>query len=820
MAIYHLHAKIVSREKGQSVVASAAYRAAAELYDQRLGQNFDYTRKRGVAHNEILLPAGAPAWMRDREALWNAVEAVERRKDAQLAREIEIALPKELAKDQQVELLRAFALRTFVSQGMVADIALHLDNPDNPHGHLLLTMRHINVEGFGAKRRDWNEKQQLLAWRFQWAEIDNEHLARADLDIRIDHRTLEAQQIDLIPGRKIGISAERQQQPGLPRNIAERIAEQREIVAENGRRIIEDPNIALRALTHMQATFTRRDIGKYLHTRTDGAEQFDKAFLRVTTSAELVALGNDEQGRARFTTREMLKLERQMLERAERLAAVSNHALSNAHQRQVLAEGKLSSQQEAAFEHVTGPTDLAVLVGVAGAGKSKMLESARRAWEAGGYSVKGAALAGIAAENLEVSSGIAFRTIAGWELSWSKGHDLLGKHDVLVIDEAGLSGTRQMARVLEAVEKAGAKVVLAGDDEQLQAIEAGAPFRGIAEHCGMVEITEVRRQKLDWQKEATKQLASGRTLEALQAYDREHAIHATDAREGARKALLAAWRQAGAAHPNESRLILACIQDDVRQLNVQARELRQAAGELGHSQVIQTERGARKFAPHDRIYFLRNERSLGVKNGSLGTIEAIEHGVLQIRLDGDEERRVAVDSRYYSHLEHGYAAAVHKTRGTTVDRTFVLATPYFDRHSTYVALSRHREGADVFYAAEDFGGDPTAESVSPKQIFEQFQSVLSRARHKELAHDYLNRELAVPHRLAEKKVPTIEDIDAMQQSAAERWLAKQRTRELGQPFDTELSSSHDPRQEQDTTDPGSERRHRLSHRGPEDDLDL
>src|SRR6185312_3291767 len=123
-----------------------------------------------------------------------------------------------------------------------------------------------------------------------------------------------------------------------------------------------------------------------------------------------------------------------------------------------------------------------------------------------------------------------------------------------------------------------------------------------------------------------------------------------------------------------------------------------------------------EFASGDRVYFLKNERSLGVKNGSLGTIEKIKDGVLQIRMDGEEGRRVAVDSSSYAHLDHGYATTIHKAQGTTVDRTFVLATPHFDRHSTYVALSRHRESAAVFYAAEDFGAHSASDPQPSREI--------------------------------------------------------------------------------------------------------
>src|SRR6185437_1018501 len=232
------------------------------------------------------------------------------------------------------------------------------------------------------------------------------HLLRAGHEIRIDHRTLEAQGIDLVPGRKIGISAQRQQSRNLPSSLAERVAEQREIAAENGRRILEEPGLALKAITHHQATFTERDVAKWLHGRTDGAEQFQAAYVKVTTSSELVALGKDEHGQKRFTTREMLSLERGLLEGSERMAASRDHAVAARHRDQVMADGRLSQEQRLAFEHVTGGSDLAVVVGVAGAGKSTMLESARRAWEAAGYNVKGASLSGIAAENLEIASGI------------------------------------------------------------------------------------------------------------------------------------------------------------------------------------------------------------------------------------------------------------------------------------------------------------------------------------------------------------------------------------------------------------------------------
>lgn len=198
MAIYRFSASVISRSKGRSSVAAAAYRSGSELEDQRTGVTHDYTRKGDVQHSEILAPDNAPEWMHDREALWNGVESAERRKDAQVAREVQLALPRELSTEQQIELVREFARDEFVARGMVADVSVHShvasDGGEQPHAHIMLSMREVEGEGFGAKVRDWNSADLLEHWREQWAEHANEHLLAAGIDARVDHRSLAVQQ--------------------------------------------------------------------------------------------------------------------------------------------------------------------------------------------------------------------------------------------------------------------------------------------------------------------------------------------------------------------------------------------------------------------------------------------------------------------------------------------------------------------------------------------------------------------------------------------------------------------------------------------------
>lgn len=188
----------MGRKAGRSAVAASAYRAGAEIQDQRTGRVHDYTRRKGVEHSEILTPDGTPDWMHDRAALWNGVEAAERRKDAQLAREVQLALPRELTPEARLSLVQSFVKEEFVARGMIADLAIHnpaaSDGGEQPHAHVMLTMRELTGEGFGKKERSWNADALLLEWRERWAEVVNHALGAAQSEARVDHRSLAVQQ--------------------------------------------------------------------------------------------------------------------------------------------------------------------------------------------------------------------------------------------------------------------------------------------------------------------------------------------------------------------------------------------------------------------------------------------------------------------------------------------------------------------------------------------------------------------------------------------------------------------------------------------------
>ena len=723
MAIYHFSGTIISRSQGRSAVACAAYRAGEKLYDERYQKTQDYSKRKDVVYKNILAPNGAPELVKNRERLWNEVEKTEKRKDAQLAREFNFSLPKELSLQQNVMLAEEFTQQAFVDRGMVADLNIHVDHKSDGayyHAHVMLTTRVIGQEGFGQKERTWNSKELLLTWREQWAEYCNRFLALNGHDLRVDHRTLVEQAIPLEPQHKIGAEAAKEQMA--------RFADHQRIARENGERLLQEPQIALKALTQQQSTFTHHDLARFVNRHTVDAIQFSQVCELVKSQDNIVKLGLDLNNRERFSTQEMVDLETKMIHQTLELAEKKERAISNVARLKTVNDHHLTSEQDQAFNYLLDPGKLKCIVGYAGTGKSYMLGVASEVWEMEGYRVQGVTLSGIAAESLEAGSGIASRTFASRCYYWDRGAELLTKEDVLVVDEAGMLGSRAMARIVDEVSRSGAKLVLVGDPQQLQAIEAGAAFRAITETTYYQELNEIFRQKEAWQKEATRNLAVGKVQKALDAYNQHTHIHVVQTIALAKAQMVNLWNDVRLQNPDISQIMLAYTKVDVQDLNNQARELRKKHGELGIDVTFTTFRGERNFAEHDRVYFLKNDRDMGVMNGSLGTVEAVYGEALKVRLDtrdGNLDKTVMVDFALYNHLDHGYAATIHKSQGVTVDRSYLLASKYLDAHASYVGMTRHRESADLFYSQEEF----------PNYI--DLVKGLSRERAKDVSLDYL-----------------------------------------------------------------------------------
>ena len=268
IAIYHCSIKIISRGKGKSAVASSAYRSGERIENEYDGVVHDFTKKGGIVHTEVLLPSHALSEFANRSVLWNSVEKIEKAKNSQLAREIELALPIELSREQQIALVREYVKQNFVSVGMCADVAIHDKEDGNPHAHIMLTMRPLEKNGeWGAKSRkeylldkngqriklkngtfksrkvntvDWNNQENAEVWRQAWAELTNHYLEKQNVPKRIDHRSYQRQGIELIPTIHMGVSATQMERKGILTEKGNRnreIREQNRLLKEVSQRI-------------------------------------------------------------------------------------------------------------------------------------------------------------------------------------------------------------------------------------------------------------------------------------------------------------------------------------------------------------------------------------------------------------------------------------------------------------------------------------------------------------------------------------------------------------------------------------------------------
>ncbi|MBI1256566.1 MAG: Ti-type conjugative transfer relaxase TraA [Chloroflexi bacterium] len=762
--MFHLRAKIIGRSGGggarsaagasayrtggRNGAASMAYRAGEALRDPLTGKTFDYSRKAmidadgfGILHSEIMLPVGAPAWMADRQALIDAIEAKETRADAQLLREIEVSLPRELTFEQQRALIRAFVQEQFVARGMIADLAIHderaSDGGRNPHAHVLLTMRSVSSEGFGKKERAWNSPDLLRDWRQAWADMANHCLAELGHERRLDARSHRDRGISLEPDIYVG--------PSLGRRIdgvlhAERQESRDAARQENIDRIIQDPGRLIDIVAREKATFTAGDIG-YALRRATSLDRDDPLYHALIEDAldapDLVAIATDRRGATRYATRDMIACETEMARAAAALAGretIDSYAAPS---------GRLSLEQKQAFLHATQGPDLIAISGVAGAGKTTTLAAIAAAFEASGHCVRGAALAGVAARNLRDEAGIPAATLAGTFYGWDRTDRdgrpdpiaPLEKGDVFILDEAGLVGSRDMRRLLAEAERVQAKVILVGDAQQLQAIEAGSAFRAIADTHGAVELREVHRQRADWQRSASEQFSQGRAAEAMASYRKAGALHPADSTQDAIAQLVDHYVRD--RQPEKSQVILAHARADVRALNEQVREALRAKGELGPDVKVTirdqerdatgavTERARRTtLAIGDRILFTKNDRGLDVQNGTTATIRDLDPSG-RLVVDLTDGRQLGFSLRDYAHVTHGHAMTVHKAQGATYDKSYVLATGLVDAHIGYVAMTRHREETHVYYGRDQFERDADLDRA------------ISRQRPKDSTLDYL-----------------------------------------------------------------------------------
>ncbi len=506
-------------------------------------------------------------------------------------------------------------------------------------------------------------------------------------------------------------------------------------------------------LTREASSFDRRDVLRgWCEALGHGAEASEIEALadQFLADARLsVCLGSPQlsfedhlarPGGPRYSTPPMVRLEERLVasardRRGEGAGIADPAAIRAAAERRPL----LSSEQQAMLERLTRSGDgVEVVLGWAGAGKTFALDACREAWERSGRVVVGCALSARAAAELRDGAGIRSATIASLLSDINRGH-ALAQGSVLVVDEAGMVGTRQLAQLARHAEGAGTKLVLVGDDRQLPEIQTGGAFRSLAERLGSIELRTVRRQHEPWDREALAALREGAAGRFLAAYREHGRLTLGRTAEETRAAIVSDWWDAHTAEPDGQAVMLALRRSDVRELNDQARALMRESGALGDEEL---EAAGRAFSAGDRVVGLRNDRRVGVVNGDRGMVAWIDEQRRELGLACDDGREVTLPAAYLEqgNLDHGYALTAHKAQGMTVERTFVLGTEESYGEWAYTALSRHRVDARFYATAPEPPEVRRARAPQPAP-WEELERGLSRSRAKELAIDIRDEAL-------------------------------------------------------------------------------
>ncbi len=471
--------------------------------------------------------------------------------------------------------------------------------------------------------------------------------------------------------------------------------------------------------------------------QSDRAVPLDRNGGQVgAASGERAAVGG-----ARYSTPEMLASEQRLIAGAlARQHATAALATPEAIARATVARATLAGEQAAMVEALcSSGAGVQVVRAAAGTGKTFALDCAREAWQASGVPVIGCALSGRAAAELRDGAGLQTSTIARLRSDLERGWGL-SPGSVLIVDEAGMVDTRQLAALAEAVHAVDGKLVLVGDDRQLPEIQAGGAFRGLAERLGALELHENRRQEEAWERAALTQLREGAPSEWARAFRERGRVTAEASAEETRRALVGDWweGQEDADGP-EHTLMLALRREDVGELNGRARALMRAAGRLGE---VELHAAGRAFAAGDRVLTTVGDRRVGVLNGSRGRVEAVDEGerALDVRLDDGHTVRLPAEYLEAGHLDHGYASTGHRAQGMTVQRAYVLGGEETYREWGYTALSRHRQEARFYLTApppadRDEQRLPGLDEEQAEDPMVGVVRALGRSRAKELALD-------------------------------------------------------------------------------------
>lgn len=754
MATYHLSVKA-----GKNVSSSGSRGASHYAYINRDGK---YKR----ADIEKIESGNLPTWAKDAKHFWKSADKNERM-NGRVYTELEISLPRELTQEQREELVSQFVEKT-LGKNFTYSYAIHnplaRDGEQNPHVHLMFSERKLdgidrdeaqhfkrynskNPELGGAgKDRYFNARNYVSEVRVSWANTANDYMESIGLDSRIDHRSYQ----------KIGTEIQSQnfRADYISHDkylISENI---NEIRRQNGETIIEKPSEVLKVLTSTQSFFTIRELDRFLEAHTDGQEQYLKAREAVLTCPEMAVLyGKDS---VVLSSNELVGIEQSISalifnanqdSRVQKPRTLVDKLPLNAVR--VAETRTFNSEQEKAFYTLTSIDRISLLNGSAGTGKSYVLSAVSEAYKESDYQVHGIALQAITAKAIATDCDIPSSTIASFLAKYESGNLEVNNKTVLILDEAGMVGSRDMQKLLMIVERHHAQIKLVGDSYQLNAVMAGSAFNHIQQnldHKNTASLENIQRQRSSEMKEASQHLSKHNVDQALEIYKALDKVNEYESHELALVKTIQSW----SLDQGESKLMLAHSNRDVNELNAMARSILIKDGKLSaESHKVSTYKGEIDLALGDKIVFKKNDKHLNVSNGETAKVIGFEldkqQNIKSMMVESDQGGKISkIDLDSYQHFKHGYANTIHSSQGMTVENAYILASENMNANLTYVALTRHKGNVELNYSATAFNQDEktwvrnSEGKYQEKELtpFDNLKRTLGRTEVKSFTTDY------------------------------------------------------------------------------------
>lgn len=491
-----------------------------------------------------------------------------------------------------------------------------------------------------------------------------------------------------------------------------------EIVSE--KKFRKEAHKAILALTDIESIFEERHmVAQVAAIATEmGAapDLIQKTVDELKTSKAVLKIGNDPLGLPIYSTPEQVKLELNLKKLAVNFKRKERHQLPLQSVTDLIDESELSTEQRQGVIDLTTKSDLAVLEGAAGAGKSHSLKYLSELYKAEGYKVIGSATAWKTAHQLGDDCGIESRATDSWLAGANSGSPFLDNETVLIVDEAGLLSSKQMYQILTAAKDAKAKVILTGDREQLQAIGAGSGLQIVADQVDVSRLNTIRRMEKQWARDAASNFARGNAREGIKAFIEKDLFQFFDSNEQLHESLLGDWKVHKIIHPKLTSLVIARTNQEVKSLNLLMRQAMRDMGMLSYKEVavsVVNKSGNMENLPlavGEHIRFGKKHDALGLVNGSIGEIESLKVLSNDVALSvkvGDQSLKLKLsdlaDGKGRVRLQHAYATTLYSAQGMTVDRAFVSASHTFKRNDIYVATSRARGQTSLYADKETIG---------------------------------------------------------------------------------------------------------------------